>query len=73
MKKIGMAFIKVLCWTLIFLIRLRFPAGQSITDVLNIGIVAIIFGAFYKKSFHQVSDSDEADLGDLTAVVLYRS
>ena len=30
-----MAFIKIFCWALIFLLRLRFPPGQSIADVLK--------------------------------------
>ena len=30
-----MAFVKIFCWALIFLLRLRFPPGQSIADVLK--------------------------------------
>ena len=40
-----MAFVKIFCWALIFLLRLRFPPGQSIADVLknNTVITVIVF------------------------------
>ena len=30
-----MALIKIVCWALIFLIKLRFPPGKSIVDILK--------------------------------------
>ena len=30
-----MALLKVICWALIFIIRIRFPPGKSLATILN--------------------------------------
>ena len=32
-----MAFVKIFCWALIFLLKLRFPPGQSIAEFRQVG------------------------------------
>ena len=31
-----MALLKVICWALIFIIRIRFPPGKSLVTILNL-------------------------------------
>ena len=33
-----MALLKVICWALIFIIRIRFPPGKSLATILNMAL-----------------------------------
>jgi hypothetical protein len=57
-----MALLRVLCWALIFILRLRFPSGSSIATIYNIMLWACINLVFSTKSRQKAGSLNNRNL-----------